>query len=67
MFGFLMIEDNTGGSPEAVEQALQALYKFSISSIADLMIKNWIRLVDEDVVLMLRRHEIKLISLSWGR
>jgi hypothetical protein len=25
MFGFLTIEDNTGASPEAVEQALEAL------------------------------------------
>jgi hypothetical protein len=35
MFGFLMIEDNTGDSPEAVELALEALDKFSTSSIAD--------------------------------
>jgi hypothetical protein len=63
MFDFLMIEDNAGAS---IEPALEALDKFSMSSIADPTIKNWIHLVREDVVLMVRRYEIKLISLSWG-
>jgi hypothetical protein len=66
MFGFLTIENNTGASPEAVEQALEALDKFSTPFIADPMIKNWIRSVCEDDVLMVRRYEIELISLSWG-
>jgi hypothetical protein len=42
MFGFLTIEDNTGASLEVVKQALEALDKFSMSSIADLTIRNWI-------------------------
>jgi hypothetical protein len=66
MFGFLMIEDNTGDSPEAVELALEALDKFSTSSIADPTIRNWIHLVREDVVLMIRRYEIELILHPWG-
>jgi hypothetical protein len=66
MFDFLMIEDNTGASPEAVEQALEALDKFSTSSIADPMIRNWIHSAHKDVVLMVRRYEIKHISLTWG-
>jgi hypothetical protein len=61
MFAFLTIEDNTGTSPEAVEQALEALDKLSMSSTADLMIRNWIRSMCEDVVLMVRRYEIELI------
>jgi hypothetical protein len=35
-------------------------------SIADPTMRNWIRLVQEDVVFMVRRYEIKLISLYWG-
>jgi hypothetical protein len=66
IFGFLMIEDNTGASPEEVKQALEALDKFSTLSIADPAMRNWIRLVQEDVVFMVRRYEIKLISLYWG-
>jgi hypothetical protein len=67
MFRFLMIEDSTSTSPKVVEQALEALDKFSTPSIADPMIKNWIRSVREDVVLMVRTYEIELISLAWGR
>jgi hypothetical protein len=66
MFGFLTIEDNTSASPEVVEQVLEALDKFSRPSLADTTIRNWIRSVHEDVVLMVRRYEIELISLSWG-
>jgi hypothetical protein len=61
MFAFLTIEDNTGTSPEVVEQALEALDKLSTSSTTDLMIRNWIRSMCEDVVLMVRRYEIELI------
>jgi hypothetical protein len=61
-----MIEDNTGASPEAVKQALETLDKFSMLSIADPTIRNWIHSVCEDVVLMVRRYESELISLSWG-
>jgi hypothetical protein len=66
IFDFLTIEHNTGASPEAVDQALEALDKFSTLSIADPMIRNWIHSVREDVVLMIGTYEIKLISLSWG-
>jgi hypothetical protein len=52
IFGLLMIEDNTGASLEVVEKAPDALDKFSTSSIADPMIRNWTRLVRENVVLM---------------
>jgi hypothetical protein len=58
MFAFLMIKDNTGALPDAVEQPLEALDKFSIPSIADPMIRNWIRSMHEDVVLMVRMYEI---------
>jgi hypothetical protein len=58
MFGFLTIEDNTGASPKAIEQALEALGKFSTSSKADLTIRNWIHSVRKDVVLMVRWNEI---------
>jgi hypothetical protein len=67
MFRFLMIEDSTSTSPKVVEQALEALDTFSTPSIADSMIKNWIRSVREDVVLMVRTYEIEHISLAWGR
>jgi hypothetical protein len=67
MFGFLTIEDNTGASPKVVKQALEALDKFSMPSIADLTIRNWICSVCEDIVLIVRRYEIELISLSWER
>jgi hypothetical protein len=40
MFDFLMIEDNNGTSPEAVNQALEGLDKFSTPSIADPTIRN---------------------------
>jgi hypothetical protein len=40
MFDFLMIEDNNGTSPEAVDQALEGLDKFSTPSIADPTIRN---------------------------
>jgi hypothetical protein len=66
MFGFLTIEDNTGASPKAIEQAREALGKFSTSSKADLTIRNWIHSVRKDAVLMVRWNEIKLIPLSWG-
>jgi hypothetical protein len=56
IFGFLMIEHNTDASPEAVEQVLEALDKFSRSSIADQMIRNWICSVHEDDVLTVRRY-----------
>jgi hypothetical protein len=46
---------------------LEALDKFSTLSIADPTIRNWIRSMREDVVLMVRRYEIKVISLAWGR
>jgi hypothetical protein len=61
MFGFLTIVDNIGTSLEAVQQALEALHKFSTPSIAGPMTRNWIRSV------MVRWYEIKLISLAWGR
>jgi hypothetical protein len=66
MFGFLMV-DNTGTLPKAVEQVLEVLDKFSVLSIADPTIRNWIRLVREDAVLMVRRYEMELYSLCWGR
>jgi hypothetical protein len=76
MSGFLMV-DNTGTLPEAVEQVLEVLDKFSMPSIAGPTIKNWIRLVrptiknwirlmHEDVMLMVRRYEMELYSLCWG-
>jgi hypothetical protein len=61
IFGFLMIKDNTGALPEVVEQALEALDKFSTHSIANLMIRNWICSMRKDVVLMVTRYNIKLI------
>jgi hypothetical protein len=66
MFSFLTIKDNTGTSPEVVEQVPKALSKFSTPSIADPTIKNWIRSVCEDVAHMIRRYKIELISLVWG-
>jgi hypothetical protein len=65
MFGFLTV-DNTGTSPKAAEQVLEVLDTFSAPSIADPTIRNWIRSVRKDAVLMVRRYEMELYSLCWG-
>jgi hypothetical protein len=60
MFGVLTVEYNN--SLVEVEKALVHVDKFITSSLEDLTIRRWIRLVRYNAILMLIRFE----SLGWG-
>jgi hypothetical protein len=60
IFGILMIEYNN--SLVEVEEALLHVDKFSMSSLSDRTIREWICSVHWKTVIMLKRYE----ELSWG-
>jgi hypothetical protein len=60
MFGILMVENNN--SAVEVEEALVHMDKFITLSLADPMIRRWIRSVRYEAVLTLIRYE----NLGWG-